>query len=88
MKKSKNKQLEPLSQTELDQRLNQCYDSLYQRALELCMEHDSQIVASTMLAQALRLYKTILLPEDFEAMVLTIVDTAGQIEPYKTGNLH
>lgn len=73
---------------QLDERLNQCYDSLYQRALELCMEHDSQIVASTMLAQALRLYKTILLPEDFEAMVQTIVDTAGQIEPYKTGNLH
>ena len=85
---TKDKDLKPLSPEELDEKLNQCYDSLYQRALELCMKHDSQIVASTMLAQALRLYKTILLPEDFEAMVLTIVDTAGQIEPYKTGNLH
>jgi len=52
------------------------------------MEHDSQIVASTMLAQALRIYKTILAPEDFEAMVLTITETAGQIEPYRTGNIH
>jgi hypothetical protein len=52
------------------------------------MEHDSQIVASTMMAQALRLYKTILLPEDFEAMIGTIVATANSIEPYKTGNLH
>lgn len=86
--RSKDKDLIPLTAEQLDERLNQCYDSLYQRALELCMEHDSQIVASTMLAQALRLYKTILLPEDFEAMVQTIVDTAGQIEPYKTGNLH
>jgi hypothetical protein len=86
--KSKNKELEPLSRAELDQRLNQCYDSLYERSLELCMEHDSQIVASTMMAQALRLYKTILTPEDFEEMVGTIVSTAGQIEPYKTGNLH
>jgi hypothetical protein len=41
-----------------------------------------------MMAQALRLYKTILTPEDFEAMIGTIVDTAGRIEPYKTGNLH
>ena len=86
--RSKDKDLIPLSPAELDARLNQCYDALYQRSLELCMEHDSQIVASTMLAQALRLYKTILLPEDFEAMIGTIVATANSIEPYKTGNLH
>jgi hypothetical protein len=74
--------------SDVDRRLNECYESLYQRALELCVEHDSQIVASTMMAQALRIYKTILLPEDFEAMVQTIVDTASQIEPYKTSNIH
>lgn len=88
MKKSNDKEPKPLSQEELDQRLNQCYDSLYQRALELCMEHDSQIVASTMLAQALRLYKTILAPEEFEAMIGVMIETAGSIEPYKTGNIH
>jgi hypothetical protein len=85
---SKDKDLIPLTEAQLNERLEQCYDSLYQRSLELCMEHDSQIVASTMMAQALRLYKTILTPEDFKAMIGTIVDTAGRIEPYKTGNLH
>lgn len=88
MKKSNDRDLKKISDQELDQRLNDCYESLYQRALELCMEHDSQIVASTMLAQALRIYKTILAPEDFEAMILTVTETAGRIEPYKTGNLH
>jgi hypothetical protein len=86
--RSRDKDLIPLSPAELDARLNQCYDALYQRALELCVEHDSQIVASTMLAQALRLYKTILLPEEFDAMIRVMVETAASIEPYKTGNLH
>jgi hypothetical protein len=85
---TKDKDLKPLSPEELDEKLNQCYDSLYQRALELCMKHDSQIVASTMLAQALRLYKTILEPEEFDAMIGVMVETAGQIQPYKTGNIH
>jgi len=85
---TKDKDLKPLAPEELDERLNQCYDSLYQRALELCMEHDSQMVASTMLAQALRLYKTILEPEEFDAMIGVMVETAGQIQPYKTGNIH
>ena len=85
MKRSNDK---PFTPEEVDQRLNQCYDALYQRALELCVEHDSQIVASTMLAQALRLYKTILLPEEFDAMIGVMVETAASIEPYKTGNLH
>jgi len=85
MKRSNDK---PFTPEEVDQRLNQCYDALYQRALELCVEHDSQIVASTMLAQALRLYKTILEPEEFDAMIGVMVETAASIEPYKTGNLH
>ena len=85
MKRSNDK---PFTPEEVDQRLNQCYDALYQRALELCVEHDSQIVASTMLAQALRLYKTILLPEEFDAMIRVMVETANSIEPYKTGNIH
>jgi hypothetical protein len=88
MKKSNDRDLKKISDQELDQRLNDCYESLYQRALELCMEHDSQIVASTMLAQALRIYKTILAPEDFEAMILTVTETAARIEPYKASNIH
>ena len=85
MKRSNDK---PFTPEEVDQRLNQCYDALYQRALELCVEHDSQIVASTMLAQALRLYKTILEPEEFDAMIGVMVETAASIEPYRTGNIH
>jgi hypothetical protein len=83
-----NKGKGKISRAELDKRLEECYDSLYERALALCVEHDTQIVASTMLAQALRLYKTVLTEEDFTAMVATVADTADQIQPYKASKLH
>ena len=83
-----NKGKGKISRAELDKRLEECYDSLYERALALCMEHDTQIVASTMLAQALRLYKTVLTEEDFTAMVASVADTADQIQPYKASKLH
>ena len=86
--RSKDKDLIPLTEAQLNERLEQCHDSLYERALELCMEHDSQIVASTMLAQALRLYKTILTEEDFEAMIRTVAETAERIEPYQASKIH
>jgi hypothetical protein len=83
-----NKGKGKISRAELDKRLEECYDSLYERALALCVEHDTQIVASTMLAQALRLYKTVLTEEDFTAMVATVADTADQIQPYRASKLH
>jgi hypothetical protein len=83
-----NKGKGKISRAELDKRLEECYDSLYERALALCVEHDTQIVASTMLAQALRLYKTVLTEEDFTAMVASVADTADQIQPYRASKLH
>ena len=83
-----NKGKGKISRAELDKRLEECYDSLYERALALCMEHDTQIVASTMLAQAQRLYKTVLTEEDFTAMVASVADTADQIQPYRASKLH
>ena len=83
-----NKGKGKISRAELDKRLEEGYDSLYERALALCVEHDTQIVASTMLAQALRLYKTVLTEEDFTAMVASVADTADQIQPYRASKLH
>ena len=43
---------------------------------------DAQIVASTMLAIAMRLYKTILKPTDFEKFVSVVSEESGEIEPF------
>ena len=88
MQKKKTENIVRISAEEMERRLTECYDSLHQRSLELCMEHDSQMVASTMLAQALRLYKTVLDPEEFQSMIQTIAETVDQIQPYTAGRLH
>ena len=43
---------------------------------------DAQIVASTMLAIAMRLYKTILKPGDFEQFVSVVSEESSGIEPF------
>jgi hypothetical protein len=88
MQKKKIESIVIISPEEMDRRLDDCYDALHQRSLELCMKHDTQIVASTMLAQSLRLYKTVLTDDDFTAMVQTVVETADQIQPYKARSVH
>ena len=51
-------------------------------------EYSMQMVASTYLAIAMRIYKTILDPKEYEEMLKTITET--DIEPYKDpkGSLH
>jgi hypothetical protein len=44
---------------------------------------DPQMVASTMLAIAMRLYKTILTSEDFDKFVEVVLSEAGKIEPFE-----
>jgi len=45
--------------------------------------YDPQIVASTMLAIALRLYKTVLTPEDFRLFMETVEQTSNNISEFR-----
>ena len=51
-------------------------------------KYSMQMVASTYLAIAMRIYKTILDPKAYEEMVKTVLET--EVEPYKDpkGSLH
>ena len=49
---------------------------------------DPQIVASTMLAIAMRLYKTILKPGDFEQFVSVVSEESGEIEPFERPSIN
>ena len=49
---------------------------------------DAQIVASTMLAIAMRLYKTILKPTDFEKFVSVVSEESGEIEPFERPSIN
>jgi hypothetical protein len=79
----------------VDTQLQDIYDEFFQLMAKLCVTHEPQMVTGTMMAIALRLYKTTLTPEDFTKMIETIHRTAEHIEPFdmdsikpNTKNLH
>ena len=65
-----------------DKKLNDCYQELFKKLIELQAKYDSQVIAGTMMAQALRLYKSNLTEEGFKAMVEVIASSGDTIEPF------
>ena len=68
------------------QNKNNSLDESHSKTIQFMYEQlentDAQIVASTMLAIAMRLYKTILKPNDFEKFVSVVSEESGEIEPF------
>ena len=65
-----------------DKKLNDCYQELFKKVVELQEKYNNQMVAGTMMAQALRIYKSTLKDEDFKSMIETIVESESKIQPY------
>ena len=65
-----------------DIQLQEVYNEFFKLMARLCVEYEPQQVTSTMMAIALRLYKTTLTPEDFRKLIQTIHNTAEYIEPF------
>ena len=81
MKKiKKNKELE----------LEVIYGELFDKMVELVLRYDEpQMVASTMMAQAMRLYKTVFKhPGEFEEVMNTIMKRSESIEPFNHKSIH
>tara|TARA_R110000850_G_scaffold135431_1_gene256649 strand:- start:46 stop:279 length:234 start_codon:yes stop_codon:yes gene_type:complete len=64
--------------------LNDCYQELFKTVIDMQARYNNQMIAGTMMAQALRLYKTNLTEEGFRAMVQTIADSGDTIQPFDT----
>ena len=62
--------------------LNDCYQELFKTVIHLQAKYNNQMIAGTMMAQALRLYKTNLTEEGFRSMVQTIADSGDNIQPF------
>ena len=71
-----------------DEKLRKIYQRIFTDAMVYGEKYSMQMVASTYLAIAMRIYKTILDPKEYEEMLKTIVE--ADIEPYKDpkGRLH
>jgi len=79
-KNKKNKELE----------LEIIYGELFDKMVELVLKtNEPQMVASTMMAQALRLYKTVFKHEgEFKEVIETVLKQSESIEPYNHQTLH
>jgi hypothetical protein len=81
MKKTKkNKELE----------LEIIYGELFDKMVELVLRtNEPQMVASTMMAQSLRLYKTVFKHEgEFKEVIETVMKQSKDIKPFNHNTLH
>ena len=70
--------------------LEYIYNELFDKMVELIVRYNEpQMVASTMMAQSLRLYKTVFkYPGEFKEVIETVLKQSENIEPYNHKTLH
>jgi dihydrofolate reductase len=62
------------------------YDDLAKKTIDMLEKYkDDQLVASALVAQGLRVYKSILSEEEFNNMLKLIIDDATKINPFFDG---
>ena len=71
-----------MSKKKEDILLNDCYQEVFKVMIGLQAKYNNQMIAGTMMAQALRLYKSNLTEEGFRAMVEVIASSGDTIEPF------
>jgi|TARA_R110001592_G_scaffold356154_1_gene657529 hypothetical protein len=65
-----------------DKKLNECYQEIFNIVIDMQNKYNNQMIAGTMMAQALRLYKSNLTDEGFRAMVEVIASSSDAIQPF------
>lgn len=75
--------------TKRDQDLKKIYDDFLEFLIKKLVQYeDSQLIASTMIAQALRLYKSTLTDKEYREMMNTVIKTSKSIKPFVIKTLH
>ena len=79
-----------MKKTKKDLELEFVYNELFDKMVELVLRYNEpQIVASTMMAQALRLYKTVFKHEgEFKEVIETVMKQSKNIKPFNYKTLH
>ena len=72
-----------------ENQLKDIYDDFLEFLIRKLVQYeDSQMIASTMIAQALRLYKSTLNDKEYREMMNTVVKTSRSIKPFVIKTLH
>ena len=62
--------------------LQDIYNKIFEESAEHMKTYEAQMVAGTLMAIAIRLYKTTLSDEGFHSMLQTVLDSEQEIRPY------
>ena len=62
--------------------LKDIYNEIFEQVVEHIKKYDTQLVAGTLMAIAIRLYKTNLTDDGFKEMLQTVLDSEDIIKPY------
>ncbi len=70
-----------------DRKLNKAYDIIFEQVEKLTKDGVEPIViAGTLMAQSMRLYRTVLSDDDFEKLMDTVFGKLDEIEPYNAND--
>ena len=65
-----------------DKELQAIYNKIFAQAVKHMKKYEPQMVAGTLMAIAIRLYKTSLSNDGFSEMLQTVLDSEDEIRPY------
>ena len=65
-----------------EKELQDIYDKVFEQSVKHMKKYETQMVAGTLMAIAIRLYKTSLSDEGFHDMLQTILDSEGDVKSY------
>ena len=66
-----------------DKELQDIYNKIFEQSVKHMKTYETQMVAGTLMAIAIRLYKTSLSDEGFHDMLQTVLDSEDDVRPYK-----
>ena len=65
-----------------EKELQDIYNKIFEQSVKHMKKYETQMVAGTLMAIAIRLYKTSLSNDGFHEMLQTILDSEGDIKSY------
>jgi len=68
-----------------EKELQDLNNKIFDQVLKHMKKHDPQMVAGTLMAIAIRLYKTRLSDDGFHKMLQTIMESEDEVESYDVG---
>ena len=65
-----------------DKELQDIYNKIFEESVKHMKKYETQMVAGTLMAIAIRLYKTTLDDDGFHSMLQTVLDSEDEVRPY------